>query len=297
MPYELFSNLCGSVQNSKCPLSSSPILAVGKDCIEIGEKESDEVHLNNATEGLSGGFQLNFGQVRCCSNSQAREVNLTLEFLCNSNSPDLELSENSLDVLSEIGDCDGMKNLTIILLTKKLCPENIRPVTSGLANRVLAVSITVSCLGWLLVVSTIRIWLKLRNKSNNSGETERLVPNSTKTRSKPPKISVVEQAEIKEINDIEMDEEVPVETRKDVDEEHAEIKEINDIEMEEEVPVVETRKATKPEQLYSKPPSTNKRTSDPDSEFEPRGEFECDRPGPDSTWYDDHSPRQPVQYQ
>ncbi|XP_065831579.1 uncharacterized protein [Oscarella lobularis] len=81
VPYKLFSNLCGSVQDSQCPLSSSPILAVGKYCIEMGEKESDEVYLNNATEGLSGGFQLNFGQVRCCSNSQAREINVTLEFI------------------------------------------------------------------------------------------------------------------------------------------------------------------------------------------------------------------------
>ena len=138
MPYELFSNLCGSVQNSKCPLSSSPILAVGKDCIEMGEKESDEVYLINATEGLSGGFQLPYGQVRCCSNSQAREINVTLEFMCDSNSPDLELSKNSLDVLSEIGDCSGMNNLTIILLTAKLCPENIT-VISGLATWALAV--------------------------------------------------------------------------------------------------------------------------------------------------------------
>ena len=167
MSYELFSNLCGSVQNSKCPLNSSPILAVGKDCIEIGEKESDEVYLNNATEGLSGGFQLNFGQIRCCSNSEAREVNLTLEFLCNSNSPDLELSEESLDVLSEIGDCDGMKNLTIILLTEKLCPENIMPVTSGLTTSdVVAISVltTLGVILGLLVGILVR-W-KVKEKLN-----------------------------------------------------------------------------------------------------------------------------------
>ena len=172
-PYELFANLCGSVESSTCPLSSSPILAVNKDdrdCIEIGERLSGEVYLNNATNGLSGGFQLPFGQVRCCSrstasdsHSQPREINLRLEFFCNSNSPDLELSESSLDVLSVIGDCNGINNLTIILLTAKLCPENIISLTSTLPTWIIIVVIVA-----ILIIAVIIISVKCNKRCRRS---------------------------------------------------------------------------------------------------------------------------------
>ena len=168
--YDLFANLCGSVENPTCPLNSSPILAVNKDldqrdCIEIGERLSGEVYLNNATNGLSGGFQWPFGQVRCCfcsTDSQAREINLTLVFLCNSNSPNLELSDSSLDVLSVIGDCNEINNLTIILLTAKLCPQNIISLTSGLPTWIIVVVIVV--IGAILIIAVIivSIWCNKR---------------------------------------------------------------------------------------------------------------------------------------
>ena len=175
--YEMFADLCGSVKNLTCPLSNSPILAVNKgldDCIEIGERvsDADEVYLTNATNGLSGGFQLPFGQVRCCSNSQTRVINLTLKFLCNSNSPKLELSKSSHDVLSVIGDCNGVENLTITLLTAKLCHENIRPLASGWP----AYAVALAIIGVVILVTVVFVVLcKRGRKSKKKDKTRCLV--------------------------------------------------------------------------------------------------------------------------
>ena len=109
-----------------------------------------------------------FGQVRCCSNSQTREINLTLEFLCNSNSPKLELSKSSLDVLSVIGDCNGIENLTITLLTAKLCPENIRPLASGWP----AYAVALAIIGVVILVTAVFVVLcKRRRKSKKKDKT------------------------------------------------------------------------------------------------------------------------------
>ena len=172
--YDMLANLCSSVKNLTCPLSSSPILAVNKgldDCIEIGERVSDEIYLNNARQGLSGGFQLSLGRIRCCSNSNAREINTTLQILCNSNSPGLELGET--DVLLELRNCTGLNNLTVTLLSPQLCSENIKPLDSfklpGWAKAIIVVWVILSVLVFTVLACKS---CKRCGKSSNGNGTE-----------------------------------------------------------------------------------------------------------------------------